>query len=87
MFIVVSLDFGGNTDVGIHCCTNDQSKAFLMYEFLCAKHKEYNNKYDKDGVKVLVDLLQLPDELCSLDGAIAFWGKLPSDVKRLASNN
>lgn len=88
MYLVVSLDFGGNTDVAIHCCTVDGLKAFKTYDLVCERYENYNKEFEENGLKKLVELMKLPDEFESIDGVVAFWGhNLIPGSERLASNN
>lgn len=88
MYVVLSFDFGGNSDVRLHCVSVDGLKAQRMYDSVCAQYHDYNEKYEKGGVRKLVDLIKVPDELEWEEGVLAFWGRpILSGVERIATNN
>lgn len=92
MYIVLSFDFGGNSDVRVHCVTVDGLKATDVYNNVCKDVIEYNEKNEKNNVKKLVELMRFPDDdnvLCTR-GVVAFWGKNPTGIagaEHIASNN
>jgi len=88
MYVVLSFDFGGNSDVRLHCVSVDGLKAQRIYDSVCEQYRDYNEKYNKHSVRKLVDLIKVPDELEWEEGVLAFWGRpsLPG-VQRIASNN
>lgn len=89
MYIVQSFDFGGNSDVCLHCVSVDGLKAQHFYEAICQRFEEYNEKHKDSGVRKLVEWIKVPNELDSLNGITLFWGKTCNvpGVQCIASNN
>lgn len=89
MFLVLSFDFGGSSDVRVHGLTSDDRKAQIAYDSVCRQFEAYNEKHKDDGLRKLVDMIAMPDDFVWEEGFTAFWGKTDPfpGVQRLASNN
>lgn len=72
MYLVVSLDFGGTSDVVIHAFTGDIEKAREVYESVRKRHPE-----------LLVEAVDLVEDFQGTHSL--FWGKMGAKV--VASNN
>jgi len=62
MYLVISFDFGGNSDVKLHCLSKDGLVAKNTYDDVLKDIEEYNKKYEGGGIKKLLDLIKVPDE-------------------------
>lgn len=87
IFVVISFDFGGSSDVTLHACTTSYDNAIDVYEKLSSKYESYNLKMSEDGAAKLVELLEVPDGFCSEKGHILYWGDEITNVKILKTNN
>ena len=64
LYVVVSFDFGGSSDVKVHAATADLALARTTYEAVCAD-------------RALVELVHVPRDTALLgrDALTLFWGR------------
>jgi hypothetical protein len=94
VFIVVSFDFGGNSNVVLHILTVDQVKAENMYDSIIEAVQKANemSAQNDEACKHLVELAKVPLEFGTglpnpnIEEHTFFWGA-NSNVLVLRSNN
>ena len=59
VFLVVSFDFCGDSNVALHILTVNQEEADTMYEHLYKKYDKVNTKYGDTGYQHMVELVQV----------------------------
>ena len=71
-YVVTSFDFGGSSNVKIHVATDSLPLAQDVYAAVCGQA----GPAASDGVKVLVELTQVPKDISLLgtDALTLFWG-------------
>jgi hypothetical protein len=84
MYLVISFDFLGSSDVVVHSVTSSMDTAMNMYTMLMDENANQKRFHDK-----LVEVLEIPSNYCSLEGHTMFWpsNAQSSSVKVVASNN
>lgn len=77
MYLVISFDFQGQSNVTLHCMTPHLTAASQIYDTLYDNHPS-----------VLTELIEV-DEFVSLSGYILYWGSTDAtpEVKVLRSTN
>jgi hypothetical protein len=90
MFLVISFDFGGSSNVCIHCLTSNITIAQNMYERVIESvNLENECNYDSTS-KHLVELAEIDDEYLNEKGFIMFWNwenNSDKPINILRSNN
>lgn len=76
----MSFDFGGSSAVTIHALTKNFDVAERLYTKLAAD-EEHSGKD-----RILLEMLEFPDEFIDVNGRTAFWGE-HSEVKTVYTNN
>lgn len=89
MYIVVSFDFGGSSNVALHCCTSDIVMAEALYEKIAQSYVEYNSARDRDddAAMRLVELVEVQDGFSSEEGLTLYWGNQVPFGRVLKTNN
>ncbi len=80
-YVLVSFDFGGT--VKVHCVTKSEAIGRSMYAAVADRHRDTNRRASDSLPRVLVELVEMPDEFSSSDGRVLFWGP----EKPILSNN
>ena len=93
-FVVVSLDFGGSSDVKMHYLGSNLAKAQIIYKTI--EIESLKTADEKNFCKLLVDLLEVDDDFANVDGHTCFWPPcvdrkgvkiVKKGVKVLSTNN
>lgn len=88
MYMVVSFDFGGSSEVRLHCCHADAGTANAVYERVAAAAAAYNARIGTSaGAGVLVELLRTPAAGFIDEPRVLFWGRPSPNVVTIRCNN
>lgn len=71
MYLVISFDFCGSSDVKIHILTQDKEKALKMYNNVLKLLK-----LDNEDETYQLQLVSVPDDFSCKKGYTLFWGKM-----------
>lgn len=72
MFVVLSFDFGGGSNVRLHACTDDETRARTTYLAVKSKWDEYNRRFAQTGMQCLVQMIRVPDAYADIEGFDVF---------------
>ena len=86
MYLVISFDFGGSSDVRIHALTHDLYKADSVYIKLHGL-PPYQPRYDGDCLYTLLELIEIPEDFLDEHGTCLYWGPKNEHVITLKTNN
>ena len=85
-YILVSFDFGGTSAVKVHCVTSSEAVGRSMFAAMADRYVPENETRAASGAgKLLLELLEVPDEYSSSDGTTLFWGA--GEPKSVLNNN
>jgi hypothetical protein len=90
MFLVVSFDFGGSSNVALHACTTDEEAAKALYDCLVTKYAPANAKAaaEDNGCARLVELVRVDgNNFLSDKGYVLFWGSKHDKLVCVNNNN
>lgn len=76
MYLIISFNFSGESDVRIHFCTNDLQRATEAYNRIVSEHQEK-----------LVELCNIPEYYCNMRGRTLFWNNQDDRVETIMTNN
>lgn len=86
MHLVISFDFGLNSNVALHAATQDYEQAKGVYERLVEQRRAFNAEHMEHGAARLVELISIPsNEYLSDTGHVMFWGGADKNV--IVQNN
>lgn len=87
MYLVLSFDYGGESNVNIDAITTNLEQAKIKYEKIVSEYTDYNVKAKEQGCMFIVNLIEITKEFTDKSIPLFFNELFHEDGYRLLKTN